>query len=137
MTAERAFLKKSLFIRYTSHYKFIAHIDGAQSPPSFYHKRPPTYKTYPCSHYYILSHQSGTLSQPGALARHCGGIRIVEAIERKDKPFAIGLQFHPEAALVKHLNHARNSRNFMDYDTALSFFKRIVQESVKITAKAA
>ena len=65
------------------------------------------------------------------------GIRIVEAIERKDKPFAIGLQFHPEAALVKHLNHARNSRNFMDYDTALSFFKRIVQESVKITAKAA
>jgi hypothetical protein len=36
MTAERAFLKKSLFIRYTSHYKFIAHIDGAQSPPSFY-----------------------------------------------------------------------------------------------------
>jgi hypothetical protein len=25
----------------------------------------------------------------------------------------------------------------MDYDTALSFFKRIVQESVKITAKAA
>lgn len=25
------------------------------------------------------------------------GIRIIEAVERTDKPFAVGLQFHPEA----------------------------------------
>lgn len=65
------------------------------------------------------------------------GIQMVEAMERKDKTFAIGVQFHPEAALVKHLTHAKNERNFMDYDTALSFFKRIVRESERAAAKAA
>lgn len=65
------------------------------------------------------------------------GIRMIEAIERKDKTFAIGVQFHPEAALVKHINHAANEHNFMDYDTALSFFKRIVRESNKAVNKAA
>ena len=29
MNANSVFLKKSLFIRYASHYKFFAHIDGA------------------------------------------------------------------------------------------------------------
>ena len=56
------------------------------------------------------------------------GIRIIEAIERTDKTFAVGLQFHPEAALVKHLENAGNQENYMDYDTALSFFRWIVQE---------
>ena len=65
------------------------------------------------------------------------GIKMIEAVERKDKSFAFGVQFHPEAALVKHLKHAKNERDFMDYDTALSFFKRIVQESMKTSAKAA
>lgn len=65
------------------------------------------------------------------------GIKMIEALERKDKPFALGVQFHPEAAMVKHLTHARNERDFMDYDMALSFFRRIVQESEKTAAKAA
>jgi len=57
------------------------------------------------------------------------GIIIVEAIERTDKTFAVGLQFHPEAALVKHLENAGNKDNYMDYDTALSIFRWIVQEN--------
>ena len=65
------------------------------------------------------------------------GISMIEAIERQDKTFAIGVQFHPEAALVKHIKHAANERNFMDYDTALSFFKRIIRESEKTVSKAA
>ena len=65
------------------------------------------------------------------------GVKMIEALERKDKSFALGVQFHPEAALVKHLKHAKNERDFMDYDTALSFFKRIVQESMKTSARAA
>ena len=53
---------------------------------------------------------------------------MIEAIERTDKTFAVGLQFHPEAALVKHLENVENRDDYMDYDTALSIFQWIVQE---------
>ena len=56
------------------------------------------------------------------------GIRILEAVERTDKTFAVGLQFHPEAALVKHLEGAENAGDYMDCDTALSIFQYIVEE---------
>ena len=56
------------------------------------------------------------------------GVQMIEAVERTDKTFAVGLQFHPEAALVKHLENADNRNDFMDYDTALSIFQWIVEE---------
>ena len=56
------------------------------------------------------------------------GIQMIEAVERTDKTFAVGLQFHPEAALVKHLENAENQGDFMDYDTALSIFRWVVQQ---------
>ena len=55
------------------------------------------------------------------------GIRMIEAVERTDKTFAVGLQFHPEAALVKNLDDAENKADYMDYDTALSFFHYILE----------
>ena len=56
------------------------------------------------------------------------GIQMIEAVERTDKTFAVGLQFHPEAAIVKHLENAENQNSFMDYETALSIFKWVVQQ---------
>jgi putative glutamine amidotransferase len=56
------------------------------------------------------------------------GIQMIEAVERTDKTFAVGLQFHPEAAIVKHLEGAENQDDFIDYDTALSIFRWIVEE---------
>ncbi len=56
------------------------------------------------------------------------GVQMIEAVERTDKTFALGLQFHPEAAIVKNLEGAENKDDFMDYDTALSIFKWIVEE---------
>ena len=55
------------------------------------------------------------------------GVTMIEAVERTDKTFAVGLQFHPEAALVKHLDGAENRAEYMDYDTALAFFRAIVE----------
>ena len=52
---------------------------------------------------------------------------MIEAVERTDKAFALGLQFHPEAALVKNLDNAENKGDFMDYDTALSIFRRVLE----------
>ena len=42
------------------------------------------------------------------------------------KDFIIGFQFHPEAAVVKHLKGADNAADFMDYDTALLVFKALM-----------
>ncbi|MGX8706893.1 MAG: gamma-glutamyl-gamma-aminobutyrate hydrolase family protein [bacterium] len=56
------------------------------------------------------------------------GIPMIEAVERADKTFALGIQFHPEAALVKHLNSAENEADFMDYDTAVSIFRYLVND---------
>ena len=54
------------------------------------------------------------------------GVQMIEAVERTDKTFAVGLQFHPEAALVKNLDEAENKNDYMDYDIALSIFQWIV-----------
>jgi putative glutamine amidotransferase len=54
------------------------------------------------------------------------GVDMIEGIERSDKAYEIGLQFHPEAALVKRLNKADNQDKFMGYDQALAFFKALV-----------
>lgn len=65
------------------------------------------------------------------------GIEIIEAIERTDKTFAIGFQFHPEAAIVKHLNKKQNADSFMNYETAIRVFKRIVEQNETTLAEAA
>ena len=57
------------------------------------------------------------------------GVPMIEALERTDKTFAVGLQFHPEAALVKNLDDAANKGDYMDGETALSIFQYIVDES--------
>ena len=64
------------------------------------------------------------------------GVTMIEAVERTDKTFAVGLQFHPEAALVKHLDGAENQADYMDYDTALAFFRAIV-EALPVLSEAA
>ena len=57
------------------------------------------------------------------------GMKMIEAIERKDKTLAIGLQFHPEAAIVKHLTGAANKDSFMSMEEAkgliVSFITRV------------
>ncbi len=51
------------------------------------------------------------------------GISMIEAVERTDKSFALGLQFHPEAAVAKYANKAANSGDFMSRSTAMSVFE--------------
>ncbi len=56
------------------------------------------------------------------------GIDIIEAVERTDKTFAVGFQFHPEAAVAKYVNKAANAGDFMSKKTALRFFERLIDE---------
>ena len=64
------------------------------------------------------------------------GVQMIEAVERTDKRFAVGLQFHPEAALVKNLDDAENKGDYMDYDTALTIFKYLVEALPELEAAA-
>ena len=57
------------------------------------------------------------------------GTDIIEVVERQDKTFCIGLQYHPEAAIVKHLDGADNADYFMDYATAMRYFTALVQQA--------
>ena len=57
------------------------------------------------------------------------GVEMIEAVERTDKDFAIGLQFHPEASIVKHLESAENADSFMEPETAVKFFERLIEEA--------
>lgn len=55
------------------------------------------------------------------------GVEIIEAIERTDCRFALGVQFHPEAAVMKHLDGAQNADMYMEMETALRFFTALVE----------
>ena len=56
------------------------------------------------------------------------GISIIEAVERTDKPFFVGLQYHPEMAVAKHASGAADASRFMDYEDALCYFRALVKQ---------
>ena len=57
------------------------------------------------------------------------GKRVIEGVERSDKKFCVGVQFHPEVAVRKNLENEKDAESFMDYDTALSLFKALIDAS--------
>lgn len=53
------------------------------------------------------------------------GVDIIEAIERNDKTFALGVQFHPEEAVRKHIYNAPDADKFMTLEEALRYFSAL------------
>ena len=84
-------------------------------------------------------HHQALLSTEGTPLRVTGtttmsGISMVEGIERTDKRCALGVQFHPEAAIAKHIGKAVNNANasqFMPYETAIQLFRAFIEECKK------
>lgn len=58
------------------------------------------------------------------------GIDIIEAVERTDKRFIIGVQYHPEVAVVKHTDHVPGASNYMPYDEALCYFRALKEMAI-------
>ena len=52
--------------------------------------------------------------------------RIIESVERRDKTFCIGVQFHPEVAVRKEIDKELDAKEFMEKDIALAFFRALV-----------
>lgn len=83
-------------------------------------------KSVPSWHHQALLSVDGTkLKVTGTTDTN--GISMIESIQRTDKKFAVGFQFHPEAAVVKNLNNADNAGKFMDRQTAENFFIMLIK----------
>lgn len=80
----------------------------------------------PSWHHQMVRDVTGTRLDLVAVA-DTDGISTIEAVERKDRSFCLGLQFHPEVAVAKHLNNEANAGDFMDIDTAMSFFTALIR----------
>lgn len=79
----------------------------------------------PCWHHQAVSSVDGTPVIVTGVSE-TSGINLIEALEHPDKTFVLGVQFHPEVAVVKHLDGKENADQFMDIETALSFFTALL-----------
>lgn len=83
----------------------------------------------PSWHHQAILSVEGTPLRVTATAT-VSGIETIEGIERSDKQCAVAVQFHPEAAIVKHLGCGVNNANasqFMTYESAMPLFRRFIE----------
>ena len=76
-------------------------------------------------------HHQAVLSVDGTNLKVSGStdtnsVKMIEIIEYTGKKFILGFQFHPEAAIVKHIENAANADKFMDRETATLVFKALI-----------
>ena len=84
----------------------------------------------PCWHHQMVGNVDGTRLVVTAHAT-TEGADIIEAVERTDKTYAIGVQFHPEISIQKVLDNEENVQDYLDYDTAILLFKRLQEEGTR------
>ena len=60
------------------------------------------------------------------------GVSIIEAIERTDKKFALGVQFHPEEAVRMHLAGESKAAKFMPVEDGLDYFRALINVAGRI-----
>ena len=82
----------------------------------------------PSWHHQVVGDVSGTpLRVTGITATD--GVDIIEAIERTDKHFALGVQFHPEEAIRKHLTGQPDAARFMPIEEAVKYFTALIEHA--------
>lgn len=54
------------------------------------------------------------------------GVEVIEAIERTDKTFALGVQYHPEEAVRKHIANEADAWRFMPLEVSLAYFRALI-----------
>lgn len=95
-----------------------------------------TVKNVPSWHHQVVGNVGGTnLKVTGITPTQ--GVNIIEAIERKDQTFALGVQFHPEEAVRKHLAGDPDASNFMQLYEGVSYFRALINYCKHKTADKA
>lgn len=89
-----------------------------------------TVSRVPSWHHQAVLSVEGTPLRVTAVSK-TSGIDIIEAVERTDKPFFIGLQYHPEVAVSKHANGVADASRFMDYENALCYFRALIKQGMQ------
>lgn len=83
-------------------------------------------KNVPSWHHQVVGDVSGTsLKVTGVTPTQ--GYDVIEVVERTDKTFALGVQFHPEEAVRKHLADESDATEFMRLYEGLNFFEAMIK----------
>lgn len=101
----------------------IVHTDTIHGAPSWHHQ--------------AVGDVTGTplrVTGVTGVAEH-DGVTVNEAIERPDKRWALGVQFHPETAVRKHLHHEADEDRFMSLRQGLAYFRALIQAAASTQAK--
>ena len=79
----------------------------------------------PSWHHQVVGDVTGTPLKVTGVT-YTDGIDIIEAIERTDKTFALGVQFHPEEAVRQHLENTPGAACFMRLCEGVNYFRALI-----------
>lgn len=80
----------------------------------------------PSWHHQAVGDLSGTPLRVTAVTSD-DGVDVIEAIERTDQHFALGVQYHPEEAVRMHLAGEANASQFMSLEDGLDYFRALIE----------
>ena len=87
-----------------------------------------TIRDVPSWHHQVVGDVTGTPLRVTGVTE-TDGIDIIEAVERTDKRFALGVQFHPEEAIRKHITDQPDAACFMPLEEAVKYFVALIGAS--------
>ena len=82
----------------------------------------------PSWHHQVVGDVTGTPLRVTGITT-TDGVDIIEAIERTDKHFALGVQFHPEEAIRKHIKGLPDADRFMPLEEAMKYFTALIEHA--------
>lgn len=105
---------------------YISHDVAVTAENSLLHKAVGalTIEKCPSWHHQAIGSLEGTNAIVTATTT-ADGVEIVEALERTDARFVIGVQYHPEVVLYKQDKGEENLSRFMSRDEALLYFQAL------------
>ena len=80
----------------------------------------------PSWHHQNILSVDGTNLKVVGVTKTCG-LDMIEAVQRTDKSFILGIQFHPEAAVAKNIHGEENASAYMSKEQAEEFFARFYE----------
>ena len=90
-----------------------------------------TIHNVPSWHHQAAGDIKGTPLRVTAVTRD-DGVDVIEAIERTDVPFALGVQYHPEEAVRMHLAGESQATLFISLEDGLDYFRALIKAAGRI-----